>query len=208
MKVGNLDSKQEQVVLGTIFGDGNLHFTTTSVTARFTTSCRDIDRDYIFWKYHKLSPTGLFPEPRKRIRDVKGVSRASWVLQSKTSPIFTELYRTFYPEGRKTIQVKELQRLDELGLAVWYMDDGCLHCEKKSGRWRVVLSTEGFSYKEDLLLVDWLSREHGFPFRINSSGSNRGYHLVLLKQESVKRFIELVRPHVVPCMERKVTPLW
>jgi hypothetical protein len=86
--------------------------------------------------------------------------------------------------------------LDELtweGIAYWYMDDGGLQGKYGS---TVQLHTEGFKKEESQLLAAWLTNL-GTPAKLGKSGK---YWVVTLSKEAAIKFIENVRPYVIPSL--------
>lgn len=202
-----LSDNQEQIVLGTTFGDGHLQVYSGNGNARFSTSCRDKDKDYLFWKYSELSGLGLFSQPPKpRVRSRWGFPTVTWSLRSRLLPVFSGYYKTFYL-GRKKIATPEaLDQLNELGLSVWWQDDGSV-IRVKGGRRlsHVVFCTEGFSHRENSLIADWLVQKYNVPFRIRPHRQNGhvNWQLVLCGVDQIERFLGIVDPFILPCMARK-----
>ncbi len=149
MKIATISHSHRQIILGTLLGDGHLFIPKRRPSrpvpqadlprnARFTTSSCEKDKGYILWKFHELEPTGLFPPPKPKKRST---GRIQWVLESRRNPLFTELHKLFYPDGKKRLPLGVLDELDDLGLAVWYMDDGNLGLNS-SGLPRVRIATQ------------------------------------------------------------------
>ena len=73
----------------------------------------------------------------------------SVMVQSKTSPLITELRETWYPGGTKQLPFNYIHmHLDEEALAWWYQDDGHLNVQKGMMR-KIVLSTDSFTNSEN-----------------------------------------------------------
>jgi len=214
MKIATVSHSQRQIILGTILGDGHLLIPKRRPSrglpkvdlprnARFTTSSCEKDKDYVLWKYHELESTGLFRPPKPKRRNT---GRIQWILESRRSPLFTGLHKLFYPEGKKRLPIEVLNELDDLGLAVWYMDDGNLsnrthHClsygrDLQHHSVTVRLSTQCFSTEGSQLIRDWLRDRFGIKAR--------GTDLITIsRREEVNKFLSIVSPHVIACMSRK-----
>ena len=202
--------RQEQIILGTILGDGYLHKPTDRETnSRLVTSCCEKDEDYIFWKYQELSSSYLFPYPPKLSSTyLDGKEFKRWMIRSKNNIVFTEYRDLFYPQGRKIVPSKALEYLNDLGLAVWYMDDGSLSKKRylNGDLANLKICTQCFTWEEDILIRDWFKERYKIsPFRIQERGDNR-YILRLSHGNSIKRFLSIVSPYVeeVKCMKRKI----
>jgi len=192
-----LNTKQEQVLLGSVFGDACIGHTQRHRNPYLKLSSKDADRDYIFWKYEQMEATGLFAHPPEDGR-ISGFGTHMWDLRSCEHVFLLPYRRLFYPEGRKTVSQEALDRLAPLGLAVWYMDDGCLEWP----RGRVFLYTQGFDLQENERIRAWFTTRWGFDFHLRRV--NRGkVALALHDTTQAREFLNLTRPFAVPCMSRK-----
>jgi len=202
-----LSPRQEQIILGTSLGDGSLSIGKRSRNARFSTSSRNQDREYVFWKYRELESTGLFLHPpQQRLRQTPFGSSFGWGLRSRAHPVFTEFHRLFYPDGKKTAPVEVLDKLDDFGLAIWYQDDGYFHWHHSEYP-RVSLCTYGFSLEENQVIGDWFKGKYGLLFKLQTRPralGGKAYRLALGRTQEVQRFLDIVKPHIHPCMGRKL----
>lgn len=82
-------------------------------------------KEYFFMKYEILKEL-LGTTPRERAWSDKrtGKTYREIRVQSRTSPFYTELYHLWYKNGKRTLNFEEVSKLDWLGLAIWFMDDG------------------------------------------------------------------------------------
>ena len=196
-----LGHRRLQILLGSLMGDGNLHIPSTCVNARFGESHREEDSEYLFWKYGELEPIGLFRKPYP-VKWRKGQGKR---FSSKCHVAFTDLYRLFYPSGFKIVNWLILQSLEPLALSVWYQDDGHLGFQSRSRRPYVRLSTCNFGEVGNENIRNWLKYKFDFDFRVIHV---RGYpELSLTRYKQVLSFLNMVKPFIVPCMERKVVVL-
>ena len=192
--------QQEQVVIGTLFGDGSLQrLKTETRNSRLRVTHKEADKEYLFWKYNLLRPSGVFLRPPSYRFNHKGFG--SWYFQSRHLPIFTAYRRVFYPNGIKVVPLEMLDKLELLGLAVWYMDDGSLSKHKK----HVDFSVEGFGLTGVNIIRKWFEERFGLqPVLVSTGNSN----IVRLRfnVEGSKKLQELVRLYVeeVKCMGRKI----
>lgn len=201
-----LSPQQEQVFLGTMLGDGNLHCRGDKQNSFFQTVCTDKDKDYIFWKYRILEPSGIFLRTPQYRPNMSGFGfHPAWRLSSRHLPLFTRYHKLFYPNGNgmKVVPEEVLERLNVLGITVWYMDDGNLswggdYADKPTIRFY----TYNFSFEENTLLRDWFRNKLNFPFEVEK---RRGKYwcLRLGKKVGVERLLTMIRPYAVPCMGRK-----
>lgn len=195
---------QEQVILGSILGDGNLTLPRKGVNAWFRVSYKESDGAYLFWKFNNLKSTGLFKEPRLVIKNKEKKESKAFYLSSHCHPYFTELYSKFYYNGRKIITPNLLDKVCDLGLAVFYMDDGTSYYRTRGlGRPRVRLSTHNYTKEENEIIRDWIDCKWSIKFRV-ASHKKKYYLLSLDGWEQSVQFMRIVNPFMVPCMSRKI----
>lgn len=210
------NSVQEQIILGTIFGDGSLRrLKTPGANSSFSNTGADKFKEYIFWKYQSLKSSGLFPngpkiitrhtDPCNKLIDFE-INRVYWMLRSIRHPVFTVYYKAFYEVyGVKTVVLEYLEKLNWLGIAVWYMDDGSInHVKSDSGKCydRITLNTQSFSQKENIIIASWFQRQFGVEFRLAKDGTGHSI-LRISKQNEVLSFVDNIKPYLLPCMNYK-----
>ena len=184
-----LTERQKQIILGSLFGDGSLCIQPSSWNALFHTGCSEKNKEYLFWKYEELKSTGLFKGPPK---PTNSHGYPGWRLRSIQHPVLTKWYDFFYSNKRKIATKEALDMLDELGLAVWWMDDGSY------GRY---LSTYCFTYEENSLIRDWIEGKWGVKFTLKRQ---RNYWYLSLRKEEFYKLRELISPYIIPCMSHKI----
>lgn len=114
-----LSNEQLQVLLTGKFGDGHLCKTAPTNNYFYVTNC--IHEEYIKFKAQLLgdllSNTGI------SIYNNQGfTTNLIYRLSSKSSPVITNLFNESLEES--------LNKLDDLGVALWLFDDGSLHKDK------------------------------------------------------------------------------
>lgn len=206
-----LPHDQEQVVIGTILGDGHLGTKKGNINATLIVVHKEKDKDYIWWKYKMLKDTGLTPNPPRLVEGRSfGKPYRSWRLESRCCPYLTELHNTIYKNGRKTITHEILEKLDLLGLAVWYQDDGSVTTSCHGYQTLVRLSTDAYGRNGAGLIKKAINEKFGLDFRIYKHGSgiypDKVYWILMLyRKNDVQRFFSLVSPHIHPSMSRKLS---
>lgn len=128
-------------------------------------------RNYLEWKKDILQPMFGYELKVKEYnaRSSNGKYYPSCSLVTRVNPQLTRLYKQFYIQGKKIVNREILDMVDDRGMAIWYMDDGCLsksHCQI------VILSTNNFSLKENELIRDWINDRYGVKFNINKCHGN------------------------------------
>lgn len=121
----NPNEIQKQILIGTIIGDGCLF---TGKYARFhrINLAHSIKQKKYFMMKYEIIKDLVLSEPKESVEHDKRTNKNYYSirLQSKASPLYTELYNVWYKDKKKVILLNEIEKIDKLGLAVKYFDDG------------------------------------------------------------------------------------
>lgn len=121
-----LSQMGRQIVMGSMMGDGFLEITHSSRHARFVTRCAEKYKDYLLWKYRHLQSVCHGEPQLQMIYREDGRAYSTYSLWTRVHSMFTRLRHYLYPEGRRIVSGKILNRLGDVGLATWVCDDGYL----------------------------------------------------------------------------------
>lgn len=199
-----INNAQKQVIYGSMLGDGFLRKLRPGLRNSFFT-CRHTvaHKQYVEWLAYLLRPlANIYEYNYPETRPGWPQRSAIVVLQTASSSFFTDLRQLFYPQGKKIAPMSVLRFLDSLGLAVWYMDDGCY-----DKRWkRIFLHTEGFPQFDQEIIVRCLQDRFGTSACNTVKCSSGTGVMVSFTRSGTDAFLDLVRPHVfeVPCMRYKL----
>jgi len=115
--------------------------------------------------------------------------------------MLTELWKLWYPNfplnGRKVLPEMELQKLDELGLAVWYQDDGCY----SYGQHCCLLCINGFKGQEQVI-QSWFEERWELNPSIRYTTSNHPFLQFSVKDSD--KLLRLIAKHIHPSMSYKL----
>jgi hypothetical protein len=170
---------------GTLLGDGCL--------SNKNHSCLRIvhgerQKDYVFWKSETLS--GLINKtPAKN-------ARGRWWFETFSHPFFTNWRNEIYSNGIKTIG-KLLDSLDDLGVAVWFMDDGGTH-----GTSGLKIATCSFTEAENTTIAHWFCQKD-IPAKTLKMG---GYNYIVFNARDGGRdsLASRISPYLIPSMQYKL----
>lgn len=124
--------EQEQVILGTLLGDGYLYKYEGSGRVRgcFAHSLKQIN--YCKYKEKILSNFCSKGFIKEELDKRSNKIYTCYYVNMKTSKYFTDIYPLLYSNKIKYISEEILYKLDGLGIAIWFMDDGykteCGYC--------------------------------------------------------------------------------
>lgn len=191
------------LICGKLLGDGGItkqkqrkprfQFMHRTEDFGWTNHCYQHLKDFI-----PLSPSAYRKVIDLRLR--KGFSE-SYIVQSQTDNIITNLYMEWYPTGKKSLPFNFIEQyLNETTLAWWYQDDG--HLKIVNGFVsKLILSTDSFSTEENRFLTQLLFDK--FKLRFLTDSQNR---LILYDKFQIIYFLHLVSPWLHQSMSRKAMP--
>jgi DNA-directed RNA polymerase beta subunit/DNA-directed RNA polymerase beta' subunit len=201
-----LNYVQEQLLYGSLLGDSYL--TKPSTNALYNCSHGSSQYDYLLYKKNILD-VFCNNDPSLGMRKAEGKfkERRVYRLRTMQHSVFTNIYTLCYPLGKRLITQDWLDKIDAMGLAFWFMDDGSAGVYNR--KLHLTLCTHRYSYKEVKLLCSWLENKWGIASRIHrqklyaEKDTDYGYAITLSPNSAVS-FLEIVAPYIVPSMKYKV----
>jgi len=186
------NEEQEQIILGGMLGDGCI-LSRTSRNPIYTETHSIHQLEYISWKQTKLYPF---------VKSVSiGHKETQAQIRSVAMPQLRFYRNVFYPDDHKLIPVESLKWLDDLALAVWYMDDGSI--TQKSSVMR--FATCGFNLKTVGMLQGWMATKYDIMSYIYV---DKGiYPNLVIQKESNNKLMKIIEPHIIPSMRYKLGQL-
>ncbi|KKN64857.1 hypothetical protein LCGC14_0487770 [marine sediment metagenome] len=179
-----VSKRQEDILRGSLMGDAYL-----GPSGEFDIQHGHKQFGYLLWLFKNLQP--YFGE----IRNTRTCRR----IRSCAHPFGLQIRAEYYAGGKKTINRDILDKLNELSLAVWFMDDGQVFPSGKQAR----LSTHCFSEEEHEIMVKYFSERWGLDAKIGKAGE---YKQLLFNKENMNKLVGLIRPHVPVAMRYKIRP--
>lgn len=209
-----LTIKQKEILMGSLLGDGCLHKTyPTHPNSYFGKKQCKKYKEYLDWHLDELSPfsNSLQREySEEQLVAIKGglIERhkvpkylAAYIFRTCSHPIFTEMRKEWYPQGKKIIPLN--LKLTPLTIAVWFCDDGNNHFRNRESQ----IATQSFTMEEANFLCQLLREFEVKPSVTIKISSKTGVEQPILKCNSTSydNLIDLIRPHVIwGCMSHKI----
>ena len=192
------------ILIGLLLGDG-----TISSNNVFKLSHSEKLLEYLQWKIDLLNKCGFKNNGLKEYVSTCGYNTGKRVYytQLKVTPFIKVLRRVFYKPKKIIGNRKLLNRLGAIGVAIWYMDDGCINFRKTGDKihgFYIRIST-CLPEKELQIIIDYFAEVWDVHFYKISEGKGT-YSLCCGATEGIK-FINIVKPYVeqVPSMMYKIT---
>jgi hypothetical protein len=136
---------------------------------------------------------------------------AAYYIYTYTHPTIEEfsdlLYRQRDGKRRKTISRSILNRIDPLALLVWYMDDGCLITDTRSGL-SARLATYRYGLSGNQAIKTWLRQQYGISAKITDyrAQGEELMHYIRLNSDPTRELMALFEQFkgIIPdCMAYK-----
>lgn len=123
---------------------------------------------------------------------------------SKSSKYFRVLRKWIYPNNKKNISRYILNKLDEEGIAIWYMDDGGLSAKRRNGKihaYDLFLNTH-LTIEENQIIIDYFKEVWNINFQ---QVKNKGRYRLRMGTKEIRKFIPLISKYIIPSMQYKIT---
>lgn len=159
-------------------------------------------KEYLEWKKSQLINIGI---NTTNLYYVENNGYGSYELRTYTHN-FLKLYRKVIYKPNKTISRKLLNKLDVLGLAIWYMDDGSISNRKDiNGEIlsSVMTISTCISQEQNQIIIDYLFEVWGIRF---GQRKMKNHYALICGTKEARKFIALISPIVnqIPCMQYKL----
>lgn len=214
VQLEKLEETERQILYGSLMGDGCItcHVKDNVIcgNAWFIEEHCEAQEEYLRWKAQYLTRFGK----QQFYSIVKEDKTKALIFKTSHLEILTKLRSIFYIQngqrGIKTINRVILDDLAELGLAIWYQDDGSYNRTNKSAS----MATQGFTYNEHLIMQKYFKERWNLDILIHKThmskregGFNQTkseyWHLYFPVSETQK-FFDLIRPHMHSTMLYKI----
>jgi len=185
-----IEGKLKSLLVGSMLGDGRIVHRVNA--AHYSESHCGDQRDYLAWKAEFWGP---WAGPITDVPDKRGYTQVRLTTAAHGDLVpWRDLFYPSRDKGWKRVLPDVVDMVDEFALAVWYMDDGY------AGWWPdITFGADTASRGVAHLIFE----KFGLRPRWQSKAGNTGaFHME--REDTSHRFIELIRPHVPPCMARKL----
>lgn len=199
------NKQSRNTIISLLIGDG-----TISNDNQMKIAHGEYQKEYLEWKINLMKDNGIRCNGLKSYVVKTGYKPGTmcYYTQLNRIPFINVLRRVMYRNGRKVIANKKiLNRLDKVGIAIWYMDDGHINIRKTKDK------IHGFYIKisicrpkkEVQIIIDYFVDVWNINFYMFHEGNGDSYSLCCGTIEG-KKFIKLVKPIIskIPSMMYKI----
>lgn len=202
--VKKLNKEQKSLLIALLLGDG-----TISNNFVFKLSHSEEQREFLEWKVNLAKEMGFKLNGIKEYISKCGYNTGKNVLYSQFSinPTIKALRKTVYVP-KKTITRKLLNWLNPLGIAIWYMDDGCINVntsKQRSSIQHTIKIATCVNLETANIIIDYFIEVWNIKFRIFREGKST-YSIASSSEIDCHKFITLIKPYItqVPSLLYKI----
>lgn len=204
MKIKKKVSKDiKRLLIAMLLGDG-----TISNNYVFKLCHSSDQEEYLLWKISQLNKLCIKNNGLKHYVSSSGYNRGKNVIYTQLSiqPIIKTLRRIMY-RPKKIITRELLNWLDDKGLAIWFMDDGCINVNtsnKRSSIQHTIKIATCVDLKTVNIIIDYFKEVWNIKMRKFNEGV--GYSIATSSEDDCKKFVNIVKPFIkeVPSLLYKI----
>lgn len=162
-------------------------------------------KDYLQWKSEILN--SILGGKQNEIKKINNGGYVGYTYRKGNNKLLKPIYNLLYKNNKKIISENVLKHLTPEGIAIWYMDDGCLYAHKRNGKihgYEMKISTCFNTKEEAIPLVKFFKENYDVQFRINAE--HKKYYSLVCSTKEIRKFMKVVKPYVekIPCMQYKI----
>lgn len=202
--VAKISKEKKSLLIAMLLGDG-----TISSNYVFKLSHSETQREFLEWKVKLLTDCGFKVNGIKEYISKCGYNEGKKVLYSQLSinPTIKALRRSVYTP-KKTFTRKLLNWLDAQGLAIWYMDDGCINVNTSKQRSTIQHTIKIATCVDEPtvnMIINYFLEVWNIKFRKFPEGKNT-FSIASSSEEDCSKFISIVKPYIeqVPSLLYKI----
>ncbi len=200
-RIGPHNKDVISVLVGNLLGDGYAEKRNNSTRFHIHMSSRNAE--YLFW-LHKFFAEKGYSSPTKPVvkKQIGKNNNIYFSINFKTFSFssLNFIYDSFYNKEKKVVPTNIYTFLTEKALAIWVMDNGVFSSKKDLRGSGMKISTESFSYEENLLLQKTLSEKFSIKPTIQH---HKQKYLLYFKKNILFSLSYIIKSHMLPCMYYK-----
>ena len=196
------------VVIGMMMGDMSAYIKKGNKNGTFSLTHSLKQECYMKYKLDILEKNNIhFYKIRDRVTTLKnGKSYNQVQTESKASKLAKAVRNSMYIDGVKKINKKTLNKITDLGLLMWYLDDGYLSIIRKSNgdikEYRTFIYTNCFTLGEINLIKKWFENKHDISPNINTK---EGKYILYFNSSKTRKLMSIFNDFEIPeCMKYKI----
>lgn len=192
---------KDSLLLALALGDGHISTNKNKTKACIVIRHSNHQIDYINWKY-KLDVDLWSKRPTSYKNILNNKKYYGHYLRSHLDYKILDIYNILYIDGHKKYTKQALNLLDELGLAIWFMDKGHIDSPKDENPMGI-LNTYGRSPEgsEEKVVQQYFLEKWNIKSSINK---NHGRYRIRFNYSEFCKLADIIRPYILDSMKYKI----
>lgn len=188
-----ITKKSRNLALAMCLGDGSINKNSPYLAIRH---CKK-QLEYLEWKRKLLKHYGFSCSD---IYYVENNGYGAYEFRTSSCNSLISVRNCLYKNNIKTFSLKALKKIDELGLAIWYLDDGSISTTQKKS---VLTISTCISKEENQIIIDFIYNRFGVKF---GQRKMRNHYSLICGTKEARKFIKIVEPYIneIKCMKYKL----
>ena len=195
-----MTKEQKSILIAISIGDGYLAKDNNSKSVSLILKHSIKQKEYLIWKVNLVR--SICGGKKNKIVEFNnsGFPGIRW---GKANNYFRVIRKWIYSNNRKIITRNILDKLNPIGIAIWYMDDGGLALKKRNGKIhaREIMLNTGLNKEQNQVIVDYFNEVWKIRFGIVK---NNLVTRLRCGTVEAKKFIEIVKPYIITSMQYKI----
>jgi hypothetical protein len=202
-----MNKKEKSLLLALAIGDGHISarkskkYNYTQYSIRFTHSIKQLG--YLHYKANLVNSILGGKQNEVHLKDNNGYEGCYYDKSDKSLRL---IRNKLYKNNKKCISREILDLLDEQGIAIWFMDDGCTSYMKRNGKIHGIvlqISTCLDTLEELQILIDYFKEKWDINFNVKK---DHGKYSLQCATRETRKFMKIVKPYVskIECMRYKI----
>lgn len=192
---------KKELIIALSIGDGFVERPNKSEKSNLVIRHSTHQKEYIEWKYNLDFEFWRY-EPRLYNNCIKDKRYFGYKITSKSNHELFEIRKKLYPNDKKYISREILNYLTPLGLAIWYMDNGCIDRPvNKNSMGLLNTYCESSNAEEELIIQKYFEEVWNIKTALNKG---HGRYRIRFNHTNFCKFVEIIKPYVIPSLQYKI----
>lgn len=185
-------------------GDAGLSKDRKSAYLHMSHSIKQVE--YALWKKEILEQLTSVATWYGKVKSGKSDKEYGIIrLWTKRHPIYTSLKERMYFQNRRTFDLHCLKRLSDLGLLIWFLDDGVRYWKHNGHDPSAMLCTDRYNYIEHLSLQKYFHDRWNLNAKLNRHGIHWRLRFGVNELDKLDKLFEPFASSIPDCMKYKLS---
>lgn len=208
-----MSDQQKSVILGSLLGHGDIRLAPHSKNAILRVGHYEKQLKYLMWKNAILKPFSRNIEPvhfdKVKLSDNNdNMGLKFYRFSTIAHPDITYFYKKYIVDNKKSINSDIINEMNLISMSIWFADVGSIYYNKKNGGLICSIATNDFSYKEQLILVEFLRKFFKGTIKIlkKTDSAKDDFYISMFRTKYIIEFLENIKSILPACIHYRLDP--